>query len=448
MSSSNYFLRNRVLSIFICLAAIPALAQTNYRKLSLEEAITAAVNNNRQVQLANLDLLIAASQYKQTEAIYLPQVGLSYTGMSTNNPLNAFGFKLQQSSITQNDFNPALLNHPLNTPDFTTKLEFQQPIINLDQQYMRKGAEKQIELYQFKKERTKEYIRFETEKAWLQLQLTYQSIIVMEEALATSKAVHVFTDNYFKQGLVQKSDLLTVEVQVSTLENTLAKARTNILTISDFISQLMGSTGGMIYTMEPNSNNTKASLDTSATVSPNRSDFLAMKRAIEASDLMIESKRKTYLPRLNAFGSYQINDSRMLGFGAGAYIAGISLAWDIFKGNTTKNQIFTQTLERNKLTVQLQEQQEQSNTELNKTKRQIADIRFEIIQEENAIEQATEALRILQNRYQQGLVNTTDVMQAATQLSQQKLLLAQAIFNRELTKAYLQFLTTTSIKNN
>ncbi|MDP3666918.1 MAG: TolC family protein, partial [Sediminibacterium sp.] len=105
-----------------------------------------------------------------------------------------------------------------------------------------------------------------------------------------------------------------------------------------------------------------------------------------------------------------------------------------------------QTLERNKLSVQLEQQKEQSNTDLNKTRREIADIQVEISQHTKSIEQASEALRILQNRYEQGLVNTTDVMQSATQLSQQKLALAQAIFTQQVTNAYLQFLTTSNIK--
>jgi hypothetical protein len=39
-------------------------------------------------------------------------------------------------------------------------------------------------------------------------------------------------------------------------------------------------------------------------------------------------------------------------------------------------------------------------------------------------------------------VNTTDVLLAQMQLSQQKLLLAQAAFTANVTLAYLQFLTT------
>jgi outer membrane protein TolC len=63
-------------------------------------------------------------------------------------------------------------------------------------------------------------------------------------------------------------------------------------------------------------------------------------------------------------------------------------------------------------------------------------------QQEAAVQMAEEALRILQNRYTQGLVNTTDVLTAQTQLAQQKLLYQQAVFTKNSTAAYLQFLTT------
>jgi outer membrane protein TolC len=119
------------------------------------------------------------------------------------------------------------------------------------------------------------------------------------------------------------------------------------------------------------------------------------------------------------------------------------LSWDIFKGNRTKTSIATQTLERDKLTAQLAKEKEQSQLELTKTYRDIEDAQFEIKQQKLSIEQATEALQILHNRYQQGLVNTTDVLQAAAQVSQQKFALAQAVFSANMAKAYLQLLTTT-----
>lgn len=423
-----------------------ASAQDTAIQVSLADAITATLNNNKVIQLAKLDESIAASNYKQTDAVYLPQVGFSYTAMSTNNPLNAFGFKLQQKSITQNDFNPDLLNHPSGTPDFTTKLEVQQPLINMDMLYKRKAAAKQIELYQYKTQRTKEYVIFEVQKAYLQLQLAYDAVKVLEEALQTTDSVYTFTDNHFKQGLIQKSDVLNAQVQITTVETNLAKAKSNIRNASDYLGLLMGQSGGIIYKPENTFQQETLINDTATKIASSRSDFLAMQKAIEASDLMIKSSKMSYLPKLNAFGSYQLNDSRMLGFGANAYLAGIQLSWDIFKGNRTKNVIATQTLERNKLSEELSKQKDESQLELNKAYRDLADAAFNIKQQKLAIEQASESLMILQNRYQQGLVNTTDVLMATSQLSQQKFALAQAIFTSNITKAYLQLLTASTNK--
>jgi outer membrane protein TolC len=418
-------------------------AQENTKMLKLDEAIAATISNNKTIQLAKLEESIAAANYKQTEAIYLPQVGFSYTAFSTNNPLNAFGFKLQQKSISQNDFNPALLNHPGGTPDFMTKLEVQQPLLNMDMVYKRKAAEKQTELYQYKTQRTKEYVSFEVQKAYLQLQLAYDAVKVLDEALQTTKSVYTFTDNHFKQGLIQKSDLLNAQVQVTTVETNVAKANSNIRNASDYLSLLMGQPDGVIYTVDHSLQTALTAKDTATKIAANRADFVAMQKAIEATDLMITSNKKSYLPKLNAFGSYQLNDNSMLGFGANAYMAGVQLSWDIFKGNSTKNTIATQTLERKKLAEQLTQQQEQSQLELNKAYRDLADAQFDIQQQKTSIEQATESLTILQNRYNQGLVNTTDVLMATTQLSQQKFALAQAVFNANVTKAYLQLLTAT-----
>jgi outer membrane protein TolC len=314
----------------------------------------------------------------------------------------------------------------------------------MDMLYKRKAAAKQTELYQYKTQRTKEYLTFEVQKAYLQLQLAYDAKKVLEEALQTTKSVYTFTDNHFKQGLIQKSDVLNAQVQVSTVESNLAKAKSNIRNASDYLSLLMGQNNGIIYTVSNTLPAENQVNDTTTKVASTRSDFMAMQKAIEASDLMIKANKMSYLPKLNAFGSYQLNDSRMLGFGANAYLVGLQVSWDIFKGNKTKNNIATQTLERKKLTEQLAQQKDQSQLELDKSYRDLADAQFDIKQQNVAIEQASEALLILQNRYQQGLVNTTDILMATTQLSQQKFALAQAIFTTNVTKAYLQLLTAST----
>ncbi|MBZ5855610.1 TolC family protein [Flavihumibacter profundi] len=447
MDKRKYFISVAVGTFALFISSVLSVsAQDSSRNLSLDEAIAAALNNNKAIQLTKLDESIAAQNYKQTDAIFLPQVGFSYTALTSNNPLNVFGFKLQQQSVTAKDFNPDLLNNPSATGDFTTRLEVQQPLLNMDLIYKRKAAAKQTELYQFKTQRTKEYLTFEVQKAYLQLQLAYNAVNVLEEALKTINEVYSFTENHFKQGLIQKSDLLNAQVQVKTIESNLSKARSNVRNASDYISLLMGAKDGTVYKVGTDLSTNPNVIDTTVKVADSRADFVAMQKALEASDLMITANKKTYLPKLNAFGNYQLNDSKMLGFGSNSYLAGIQLSWDIFKGNRTKNTIATQTLERDKLAMELEQQKDQSQLELDKAFRDLGDARFEITQKKASIEQATESLQILQNRYQQGLVNTTDVLMSATQLSQQKFALAQSVFAAEVTSAYVQFLTTTSNK--
>lgn len=426
--------------VFFLLSSLSISAQLNETPLSLGEAIDSALANNKDLQLTRLDEKIAASKFKQTDAIFLPQVNFSYSAMSTNNPLNAFGFKLQQQSAKQSDFNPDLLNHPGTNSDFMAQVQLQQPLVNMDLFYMRKAAAKEMESYRLKTQRTKEYLSFEVEKGFLSLQLAHNVTRVLKEALISAKSLYEFTNNRVEQGLLQKSDALNVKVQVTLFETKLAEAESNVKNTSDYLSLLMGRPYGNIYAIDSSSITERLVEDT--LVPSSRADFAALQTAIEASDIMMQSSKKSYLPKLNAFASYQLNDRTATGFGANSYLAGIQLSWSIFRGNSIKNKIATQILEKAKMSGQLDQQQKQSQLELNKTRRRLADAKFQITQQQTAVQNAAEALRILKDRFEQGLINSTDVLLAQSQLAQQKLGLAQAIFNHNVTNYYLQFLTT------
>ena len=431
-----------LLLIFTLFTTISLRAQETV-PLSLQEALDATLSNNKEVTIARLEEESATARYQQTNAVFLPQIRLSYSALSTNNPLNAFGFKLQQESIAPSDFNPELLNNPSATQNFVTKAEWQQPILNLDMLHMRRAAQQKTDVYAYKTKRTKEYLAFEVQKAYAQLHLAHQANSVLEEALNTVRAIHTATNDRFEKGFLQKSDVLHVEVQVSSTERQVSEAKSNVRNASDYLSLLMDKPTGVIYQVEPVS--LAATLeDTDSQIPDNRADFRAMQSAVAAHDMMISSGKMAYLPKLNAFGEYLINDKEAFGFGANSYLVGAQLSWTLFNGMSTRSKIAEHRAERNKVATQLQYQKEQSQLELNKTIRQREDARFALQQQELAVNQAAEALRILQNRYQQGLVTTNDILQSQTLLSQQKLNQAQAVFQFNTTQAYLQFLTTTS----
>jgi outer membrane protein TolC len=432
----------RFLSIIIVsLISGTSRSQDSIIHLSLEEAITTSVSNNDAMKLSALDVQLATAKFRQTDAMLLPQVNFSYASFTTNDPLNAFGFKLQQKSIANADFNPGVLNNPPATTNFSAKFELQQPLLNVDMLYQRRAAAKQVEVTELLSERTKEYLGFETEKTYLQLQMAYDEHKVLNEALAASKAVYKTSKDYFNQDLIQKSDLLNAELHVMNIETQVKTSQSGIQDASDMLSILMGRSTGTIYTIDPISIPNGMIADSTG-LSNERSDFKALQKGMESYDMMIKSSKMSRLPRLNAFASYQLNDKRMFGFNANAYFAGIQLSWNIFNGNRTKNIISQQRLEKEKLAKQLDQQKSEAQLQINHARRQLSDATFFMKQQQLAVEQASEALRVLQNRYTQGLVKTTDVLVGQTQLSQQKIGYVHAVFDYNLAAASLKFLTT------
>lgn len=440
----NKVLHHFWFSLALLLSALTVSAQAPIKKIGLADAIAAALRDNTQLKQAGLSTHIAQTQYEQSQAIYLPQISFSFTGLASNNPLNTFGFLLQQKSVTNADFNPDLLNHPPTRTDFTTSIAVQQPIINPDLIYQRKMAASQVSGFTYQQQWTRANIRFEVEKAYHQLQLAYRAQEVMQEALQTTLSIDSLTERQFIQGLVQASDRLSVKVQVAKMQTSLHKAEADIQNVSNYLDLLLGGDGTALYACADSLQFSAESAMLPDTVSSGRADFLATQKAIEASDWQIRSSRMSFLPKLNAFGSYQLNDSHIAGFGAGSYLAGVRLSWDIFKGNTTRKTIARQEIEKNKLELSLSQQKTQSQLALEQAKRSLANTDYEMKQYTQSVAQATEALRILRNRYGQGLAKTTDVMAAATAVSEQELWLAQSVAERAISLAYIQLLTQTT----
>lgn len=422
--------------IFLSFVTFVTQAQ-NTQHLSLNDAIAGAVKNNRRLQISSTETAIAKESYASTKAIFLPQLQLSYTGFSTDNPLNTFGFKLQQQVVTMEDFNPDKLNHPSSSTNFTTQLNLEQPLLNADLMNMRKAAYKQAEATSFSEKRTKEYVEFQVKQLYLTLQFKYEEKKVSKMSVDLLKAIYKFTKDYFDQGLVQKSDLLNVEVQLKGAEASLTGNVNEIASLSDQLSLVTGHESGIVYSVDSLS----SAITAIGSFSDNRTDLLAMKAGLQAIQYSLKGTKASRLPRINAFANYQLNDKNAFGFGGKGYLAGIQLSWTIYKGNTVTHKINSLQQEETKMQLLIDQQKAEANTDILVTSRKRDDAMQRAAQYRSAVAAADEAFRVLQNRYRQGLVHTTDVLAAQTQLSGQQLALAGANFMQQMAEAYLQFLT-------
>ena len=427
--------------IVLGLVSSSALAQDTLT-ISKNDLIQKVTENNLQIKVAEKSFQSAKADYRQSNALFLPNINVSHTGIVATNPLMAFGSKLNQEILTTSDFNPALLNDPETTQNFATKIEVQQPLINLDGLYGRQAARAKMDAFQLQTERTKEYLELEVSKAYMQMQLAYKAVKVLEKANTTAQGNLKLVENYFKNGMLQKTDLLNVQVRVNEITNQLQYAKSNVQNASDYLAFLLNEDmAGKTYKPAETLDNTIAIESINTTISDSRKDIQAMQKSAEAYQKMFQSSKFGFLPRLNAFGSYELYDQHVFQTSAKGYLVGAQLSWNVFDGYKNIGKTQKAKADFEKATVETEQYKKQSQLELSKTNRQLLDAENKVNLSKLAFEQSQEAYRIRQNRFTQGLEKTTDLLMAETQMAQKELEHLQAVFEYNFTKQYLQFLT-------
>ncbi len=341
-------------------------------KISMEDVLARVQESNASIKVSEQEAKMAKYDYQFSSSIFLPQVSVSHTGITTTNPLMAFGSKLNQEILTQADFNPALLNDPDQIENFATKISVEQPLINLDGFYQRKAAKTTMEAKDLQAMRTRDYLDFEAQKAFGQLQLAHRAVQVLEKAYEAANANLNTAQNSYDQGLLQKADLLEVKVRVTEVENQLNSAKSNVKNASDYLAFLMNEQRNVVY--EPTEELMPNDLsETSEATLENRADVKAMDLVSEAYKANMRAENMTFLPRLNAFASYEMYDDQIFRADAKGYIIGASLSWDVFKGAQRFAKVGKSKTNYEKAKQEYEQYVAKSSMELQRTRRMVED---------------------------------------------------------------------------
>jgi outer membrane protein TolC len=311
----------------------------------------------------------------------------------------------------------------------------------MDGFYQRKAAKNKMEAMSLQTERTGDYLSFEVEKAYMQLQLAYKAVDVITKALKAAESNKTLADNSFKQGYLQQADVLAVEVRVTEVKNQLQMAKSNVENASNYLSFLMNETKDVLLKPTDSLNINRFDLAEASQVSNERADIKAMQLASNAYETMHKADKMTFLPTLNAFGSYELYDDQVFQGDASGYLVGAQLKWTILEGSKRFGKSQKSRAEFEKSKLQYEQYVSQSQLELNKAKRMFIDAENKLALSKLAMEQSNESLRIRTNRFKEGLEKTSDLLIAETQFAQKQLEYYQTIFEYNYAQAYLQFLT-------
>ncbi len=421
------------LSIYVLLISfwLPATVVAQTKSLSLEEALKFAEENNFANKSAKSQKEVARGSYQMTNSIFLPSISVSHSGVSTNDPLSAFGFKLKQEIVNATDFAPSQLNDPDGIESFYTEVEIQQPLLNMDGIYARKAAKNQYDAVSLQAERIQQNVRYQVKTAYYTLELTESSINVMEKSVRLAEEALSLTQKYEVQGLAKYADVLEAKVRLNERKDQLREAKHQLQTANEYLASLLGLDLNLqLKTTDFLSQTPPQQLiaDLNKNIE-NRSDLKAYKKQVEASENMLKSERMKFFPRLNAFGTFELNDNKLLGASAQNYLVGASLSWNIFNGYKNRGSTHKANANLKVARINYQDYLSQSQIQLNKAKREL-ELRYQQIQSsKTAKEQSEESLRIRTDRFKQGLEKTTDLLTSEALSSQKNLEYIQSIYN-------------------
>lgn len=435
-------LKNQFIYVLLVSLVFPALINAQTRQLSLSEALSLADENNLNAKSAEARMEAAKAQYRMTNSVFLPGVTASHTGVSTNDPLSSFGFKLKQEIVTMADFNPDKLNDPGSMENFQTKVEVQQPLLNLDGIYARKAAKNQYEALSFQTNRVKHNIKFEVKKAYYMLELAESSVMVLNKSIAVAKEALRLTENNAEQGFAKQADVLEASVRLNERQNQLLEAQNQQQSANDYLGHLLGlSSGELIETtdslIQPP---VQVYIDNSTLNLEGRSDFMAYQKQIEASENMVRSNKMKFIPRVNAFGAVEWNDDSLLGTSANNYMVGASLSWSLFNGYQNAGAIQHANAQLDEARYNYKDYLSQSEIQIKQAMRNM-ELNFNRIKSNQlAKEQSEESLRIRTNRFKQGLEKTADLLMSEALTSQKELQYIQSIYNYKQSVFELELL--------
>jgi len=438
-----------ILPIFLLFLQLQTQAQTTYEQtmmLSLEEALEIASDQNFSIQQASFDVDKNRAQYRQTNAIFLPQVSFEYNVISTNDPLNVFGFKLKQEVVSQQDFNPALLNDPDAYENFNAKVVIQQPVFNPDMFMQRSAVKNQLKSTNEQLQGTKNYIRYQVRNLYYNLILHTNQLEVIESALQTAGEHRRQAENLLEEGMISRSDFLAARVFELEMESRKLHTENERSNVQENLALLLGFDG--THTITP----TESLKDFSKTTfnadglsfQINNAQTRAIDYRVKAAERMVRSSEYSFLPKVNVFGSYEFNDRDFAGFGASSYMIGANLTWNIFSGFSKAGKMMEARADLRKAQSMQQNHRFEQENNVREAMRSLEHARQELELSDESIRQSTEDVRIRSNRYAEGMERTTDLLEAETKLAEAKLKNLMALYKYNMSIATLNLLLETN----
>ena len=406
---------------------VPALIaaaqeQQSPAALSLSQAIQTAVQANATMSAASARVKASEERITQARSGLFPQVYLSEAYNRTTNPMWAFGTKLNQGIIKTSDFDPVKLNDPAAVENFVSSLSVSWSLFDGGQTWFGwRQAKLGNTAAAHMLERTRQQVIARTVRAYVDLLLAGEHLAVMRQTLATAREHLKIVQSRFEGGFVVKSDLLRTQVHIAQLEQQYLLSESQVAIAWLELNAAMGVAVDNLYELtgpleagdaiaEPVDN----WIDTALA---RRADYKQLQSQKDIAREEISKARAGHLPSVNLVGNYEMNGADFSDRGEN-YTLGALVSINLFSGErlSAKTREARAALLEANAVQQAMEQGIRVETKAAFLQAESAWKRIQVAR--SALDQAGEALRIVRNRYNSGLLTIVELLDAELALQQ------------------------------
>ena len=382
--------------------------------LSLGQALELASQNNPGflAQRARTEAEVARVQAAKRES--WPRLSFASGWSRTNTPAMVFAEKLNAADFTQDDFGIDRLNSPDALSHLTTTLSAEVPLDVAGR--IKARAESQSSAAEASSATLAEGLqdlRFRVVEAYRQAALSRRITDVAERALASSRAREADVEARVGEGSALTADLLRVRARRRRRDAELAERRADAQIASVVLSRLLGADPSVSY--EPT--------DLPAAPAPLENEgaswvlrALAERPALRAASnrqrgqtWAVRAEERSNWPDLAAWGQVQDDRSALSG-GSQSGAFGMLLRWNVFDATRGKR-VAVASAEARAADLEVRASTDQVRLEVETAWRHAQAARERYSAAAGGAEEGREALRVVHERYQQGMATLTDELE-------------------------------------
>jgi outer membrane protein TolC len=353
--------------------------------------------------------------------------------------------------ITQDDFNPDRLNNPDSIDNYAGKLAAVWPLYDSGQTWY---GVRQAELGQketsLEMTRMRQQVIAQTVVTYVGLLMARENLIIVQQSLKTARAHQKMVEHLYESGFVVKSDLLRTQVHIADLEQQRLQAASQVEIARAELNAAMGvevdSKFDLTDQLDGKQGSTAPIQRWIEIALDQRADLKQIDLKLSAAEEEIKKTLAAYLPSLNLAGNYEVN-TESFDESADNYTVGAIVTFNIFSGNLTSAKVREAKATQRQIQAMRRNLKQRILVETQQAYMQADNAWRRIRVARAAVTQAEEALRIVRNRYKNGLFTIVDLLNSELALQQAHTNHLRAVHDYKVAKANLMLAAGTLDEN-